>query len=79
MIAASSPPLIEQPVVAVLALAIPHPLHAAHAHSGDLGGFDPRQLLRHRLQYHFLQFHHLRPRLLLLGFVLFGGGLFLGG
>jgi hypothetical protein len=50
MNAALAPPLVEQPIVAVLAVCLPLALHIAHAHPGDLGCLDPTQLPRHRFQ-----------------------------
>jgi len=58
MNAALTPALIEQPVVAVVLVGLSLALHVAHAHPGDLGCLNPRQLLRHRFQNYVLKFHH---------------------
>jgi len=54
VVAAFPPPLIVQPVVAMFLVALPHPLHIAHTHPGDLGRLDPGQRLPHGLQNHVL-------------------------
>jgi len=51
-------PLVEQPGVATLLIRLRLALHVAHAHPGNLCGFDPGQFLGHGFQNHVLQFHH---------------------
>jgi hypothetical protein len=49
-----APPMVEQSAISTLLISLPHALHIAHAHPGDLGCLDPRQLPRHRFQYYVL-------------------------
>jgi hypothetical protein len=42
--------LVEQPVVTMLLVALPHPLHVTHAHARNLGSLDPGQPHPQRLQ-----------------------------